>query len=75
MVSAFQAFVALRPANESARASTSVARLPVGKIDRREKTLCQVHGREVSYDAVGLDLSNANVDTIVQVGALSWEIA
>ena len=60
MVSAFQASVALLHANASA-AGANVARLPVGKIDRREKTLCVVHGLEVSYDAVGLVLANANV--------------
>ena len=40
-------------ANDSARASTSLARLPVGNIDRREKTLCCVHDWEVFHDAVG----------------------
>jgi hypothetical protein len=30
---------------------------------------------EVSYDGVGLDLSNANVDPSLQVHSLSWEIA
>jgi hypothetical protein len=75
MVSAFQASVALRSATESARTSTNVARLPVGNIDRREKTLCEVHGWEVSYDAVGLVLANANVVTSLQVGSLSREIA
>lgn len=47
----------------------------MGNIDRREKTLCQMHGWEVSYDAVGLVLSTADGDTSLQVGSLSWEIA
>ena len=53
MVSAFQASGCASPCEISARASTSLARLPVGNIDRREKTLCCVHGWEVIHDAVG----------------------
>jgi len=74
MVSAFQALVALRHATESAQTSTSVARLPVGNIDRREKTLCMVHGREVSYDGVGVVVLTADVVIRLHAWPVTCEI-
>ena len=44
----------------------------MGKIDRREKSLCSMHGWEVFHDVVGSILSSANVAVRLQDDRLAF---